>query len=83
MSNALPYESLHNHTTASDGTQTYAQVLETARVNDIGVVAFTDHDMLPSEVDVTALRAYEGPVKWLIGCEISSGRPAIICTGCF
>jgi predicted metal-dependent phosphoesterase TrpH len=75
MSNALPYESLHNHTTASDGTQTYAQVLETARVNDIGVVAFTDHDMLPSEVDVTALRAYEGPVKWLIGCEISSGLP--------
>jgi predicted metal-dependent phosphoesterase TrpH len=75
MSTALPYESLHNHTTASDGTQTYAQVLETARENGIGVVAFTDHDMLPSEADVERLRAHEGPVKWLVGCEISSGLP--------
>src|SRR5262245_56689114 len=71
----LAYESLHNHTTASDGTQTYAQVLETARRCGIGVVAFTDHDMLPSETEVERLRQYDGPVKWLIGCEISSGLP--------
>ncbi|HVQ43690.1 MAG TPA: PHP domain-containing protein [Candidatus Saccharimonadia bacterium] len=69
------YESLHNHTTASDGTQTYLEVLEAARRNKVGVVAFTDHDTLPSEVDLAKLRAYDGPVKWLVGCEISSGLP--------
>jgi predicted metal-dependent phosphoesterase TrpH len=50
-------------------------VLETARANGIGVVAFTDHDMLPSAAEVARLREYSGPVKWLIGCEISSGLP--------
>jgi hypothetical protein len=31
--------------------------------------------MLPSAEDLATLRAYKGPVKWLIGCEISSGLP--------
>lgn len=70
-----PYESLHNHTTASDGTQTHQEVLEAARQLKFGVVAFTDHDTLPSEAELKRLKAYEGPVKWLIGCEISSGLP--------
>ncbi len=70
------YESLHNHTTASDGTQTHLEVLEAARRNKVRVVAFTDHDTLPSAADITKLKAYAGPVKWLVGCEISSGLPA-------
>jgi len=69
------YESLHNHTTASDGTQTYLEVLEAARRNKVSVVAFTDHDTLPSAADLQILREYDGPVKWLLGCEISSGLP--------
>ncbi len=69
------YESLHNHTTASDGTQTYLEVLKAARANRYGVIAFTDHDTLPSAAEVAALREYDGPVKWLLGCEISSGLP--------
>ena len=69
------YESLHNHTTASDGTQTYLEVLEAARRNKVSVVAFTDHDTLPSAADLEKLKAYVGPVKWLLGCEISSGLP--------
>ena len=69
------YESLHNHTIASDGSQTYLEVLESARQNGVGLVAFTDHDMLPSETDLTTLALYEGPTKWLLGCEISSGMP--------
>lgn len=69
------YESLHNHTTASDGTQDYLEVLKTAEACGFGVVAFTDHDMVPSEADMARLRAYDGPVKWLVGCEISSGLP--------
>jgi predicted metal-dependent phosphoesterase TrpH len=71
----VKYESLHNHTTASDGTQTYLEVLKAAQVNGIGVVAFTDHDTLPSEAQVRRLRDYDGPVKWFLGCEISSGLP--------
>ena len=69
------YESLHNHTTASDGTQTYLEVLEAARRNKVGLVAFTDHDTLPSAADLKILRDYDGPVKWMVGCEISSGLP--------
>ncbi|HSX01925.1 MAG TPA: hypothetical protein VLI05_01275 [Candidatus Saccharimonadia bacterium] len=71
----LKYESLHNHTTASDGAQTYLEVLATAERNGFGVMAFPDHDMLPSATDLAMLQAYDGPVKWLIGCEISSGLP--------
>lgn len=70
------YESLHNHTIASDGTQTYLEVLESARSNGVGVVAFTDHDVLPSEADLRILSLYDGPTKWLLGCEISSGLPS-------
>ena len=70
------YESLHNHTTASDGTQSHLEVLEAARRNKVSVVAFTDHDTLPSAADLAKLKAYEGSVKWLVGCEISSGLPA-------
>jgi predicted metal-dependent phosphoesterase TrpH len=69
------YESLHNHTTASDGTQTYGEVLATAKREGFGTIAFTDHDMLPTKTDLDFLRAYQGPVKWLLGCEISSGLP--------
>ena len=69
------YESLHNHTTASDGTQTYAEVLAAAKRLGFGTIAFTDHDMLPSKSDLDYLKAYDGPVKWLLGCEVSSGLP--------
>jgi predicted metal-dependent phosphoesterase TrpH len=71
----LNYESLHNHTKASDGIQTYLQVLKSAEECGIGVVAFTDHDTLPGAADLKLLREYDGPVKWLLGCEISSGLP--------
>jgi predicted metal-dependent phosphoesterase TrpH len=69
------YESLHNHTKASDGTQNYFELLETARRNQVGVIAFTDHDSLPTAGDLEKLADYDGPVKWLVGCEISSGLP--------
>jgi predicted metal-dependent phosphoesterase TrpH len=69
------FESMHNHTLASDGTQTYLEVLEAARRNKVSVVAFTDHDTLPSTADLAILKAYQGSVTWLVGCEISSGLP--------
>ncbi len=69
------YESLHNHTTASDGPVDYLELLRVAQTNHYGVMAFTDHDVLPSEETITQLREYTGPVKWLAGVELSSGMP--------
>lgn len=69
------YESLHNHTTASDGKLTHLEMLAAAERCGIGVMAFTDHDALPDEAALGALRAYSGSVKWTVGIEMSSGYP--------
>ena len=69
------YESLHNHTTASDGPLDYLDLLELARDNHYAVMAFTDHDVLMSLADFAKVRDYRGPVKWISGVEISSGLP--------
>ena len=69
------YESLHNHTLISDGSQTHLEVLESAEAAGFGVVAFTDHDVYPNEATMAELKTYAGPVKWLLGVELSSGLP--------
>ena len=69
------YESLHNHTLDSDGSQTHLEVLATAEKLGYGVMAFTDHDIVPSPERLAELRSYNGPVKWLAGTELSSGLP--------
>lgn len=69
------YESLHNHTTLSDGSQSHLEVLETAQASGFGVIAFTDHDVLPNQAQMLQLTAYEGPTRWFIGCEVSCGMP--------
>lgn len=71
----MAYESLHNHTTSSDGTQSHLELLATAAQFEFSHIAFTDHDMLPNEATLQQLAAYNGPVQWSIGCEISSGWP--------
>lgn len=71
----MNYESLHNHTSISDGAESHLEVLATAEKYGFGTIAFTDHDILPNEEQLKELKAYKGPVKWLIGCEISSGLP--------
>jgi predicted metal-dependent phosphoesterase TrpH len=69
------FESLHNHTTASDGLLTREALLNAANTYGIGVMAITDHDAVPSAKDLRGLRAYSGPVKWLVGVELSSWVP--------
>jgi predicted metal-dependent phosphoesterase TrpH len=71
----LQYESLHNHTVISDGVQTHVQALKDAEELGIGVMAFTDHDTLPNTSVTAWLRAYSGPVKWLLGVELSAWAP--------
>lgn len=69
------YESLHNHTTTSDGKLSHLEMLKAAEKVGIGVMAFTDHDVLPDEATMEQLRAYTGPVQWTIGIEMSSAYP--------
>lgn len=69
------FESLHNHTVRSDGSQDYQQMLKTAEDNGIGVMAFTDHDVALDQSSLDFLRSYEGPVRWISGIEISSRVP--------
>lgn len=71
----MRYESLHSHTVISDGRQTHLEVLKTAEDFGFGFVAFTDHDILPRNQELKQLKSYQGPVKWEIGIEISSGWP--------
>ena len=72
---ALNYESLHNHTTASDGHLDHLDLLAKGYAEGFGLMAFTDHDVLPNDEALAKLKDYDGPVKWLTGVEISSGLP--------
>jgi predicted metal-dependent phosphoesterase TrpH len=69
------YESLHNHTLISDGSQTHLEVLKSAEAAGFGVIAFTDHDVFPNAENLIDLRSYAGPVHWLSGIELSCGLP--------
>ena len=73
---ALNFESLHNHTTASDGHIDAIELLNKGYAEGFGIMALTDHDVLPNDDVLAKLREYDGPVKWLTGVEISSGLPS-------
>lgn len=73
MNSMAGIQTLHCHTTNSDGQLTHLEVLKVCEQNGISVVAFTDHDALLTHDDVEKLRTYKGPVKWISGVEISSG----------
>jgi predicted metal-dependent phosphoesterase TrpH len=45
----MKYQNLHAHTVTSDGLLTYKEVLNVCAKNNIGVLAFTDHDSLPNK----------------------------------
>lgn len=69
------YQTLHGHTTASDGKMGYIEVLKKCEKYNIGVYAFTDHDSLTSKEDIKSLKKYSGTTDWVVGIEISSGLP--------
>jgi predicted metal-dependent phosphoesterase TrpH len=76
MTNKLQYQTLHSHTTSSDGLLTHTQVLDVCSKNNIGVVAFTDHDTLPNEKTVKILEKNRDRLtKWIIGIELSASLP--------
>ncbi len=69
-------ESLHTHTTLSDGKLTHREMFDLAESLDISVIAFTDHDSVPSPNTMTELEGLrDRKTKWIIGTELTAGLP--------
>ena len=72
-------QNLHTHTWLSDGKMTHRETLDVALANGCTVVAFTDHDVLPSEETLAELESLRGHAcKWVVGIEISTTDPHLI-----
>lgn len=72
----LKLQTLHAHTTNSDGAQTPEELIKSAYQNGIGVVAITDHDTLPTIAQFKSLRRFKDfPTKYIFGIELTSGYP--------
>lgn len=70
--NTLGFETLHCHTTLSDGLLSHEEVLDVCAQNNIDVVAFTDHDVLPSPELIKKLQKKKHKTKFIIGIEMSA-----------
>lgn len=71
-----PIESLHTHTTLSDGKLSHREMFELAQTLGISVIAFTDHDAVPSCAMISELETLrEQKTKWVIGIEITADLP--------
>jgi len=69
-------ESLHNHTTLSDGKLTHSELFIAAERAGVSVLAFTDHDALPNQATVIYLESQRSrAIKWIIGIEMTSALP--------
>lgn len=63
---------LHTHSTASDGTDTPAELVAAARAAGLGVLALTDHDTVDGhQAAVAALRARPDGLVLVPGIELS------------
>jgi len=67
----MAYCDLHLHTTASDGADSPATVVERARVAGLAALAITDHDTLAG-VGEAAAAAEAAGIRFLVGVEISA-----------
>lgn len=69
-------ESLHTHTTLSDGKMTHRELFDLAESLGVSVLAFTDHDAVPSPAIMTELESLRNrETKWVIGTEITCDLP--------
>ncbi|HBH71377.1 MAG: PHP domain protein [Parcubacteria group bacterium GW2011_GWC1_42_11] len=69
-------ESLHTHTTLSDGKLSHREMFELAQTLGISIVAFTDHDSVPTDTIISELETLrEEKTKWVIGIEITANLP--------
>ncbi len=69
-------ESLHTHTTLSDGKLTHREMFELAESLGVSVLAFTDHDTVPSQEIMAELETLrDRKTKWIIGTEMTADLP--------
>jgi hypothetical protein len=69
-------ESLHTHTTLSDGKLTHRELFDLAESLEVSVLAFTDHDAVPSVETMTELESLRGrDTRWVIGTELTCDLP--------
>jgi predicted metal-dependent phosphoesterase TrpH len=72
-------ESLHNHTTTSDGRLSHREIFDLANQLGVGVFAFTDHDAVIPEEELAWLEGESARgrlTKWVSGIEITAAVPA-------
>jgi predicted metal-dependent phosphoesterase TrpH len=69
------FQSLHNHTTNSDGDMSPFELLAVAKKLGFSHMAITDHDSVLTKQDVEQLRSNQQPTEWISGIEITSGLP--------
>lgn len=69
-------ESLHNHTTHSDGLLSHWELYSLASTLGYSVIAFTDHDALPDAEALAFLESVRSePLKWITGIEMTARLP--------
>lgn len=67
---------LHIHTTASDGTWTPQELIEQAKLNQLGAIAITDHDSVGNVAEAQHLALAAG-LKYIPGTELNSTKAGI------
>lgn len=71
-----PIESLHNHTTLSDGKLSHRELFDLAESLGVSVLAFTDHDAVPPPDVLAEIETLRGrDTKWIIGIELTTDLP--------
>ncbi|MCK9344809.1 MAG: PHP domain-containing protein [Candidatus Pacebacteria bacterium] len=69
-------ETLHTHTTLSDGKLSHKEMFDLAESLGVSVIAFTDHDTVPTSAILDELETFRArKTKWIIGSEITSSLP--------
>lgn len=69
-------ESLHTHTTLSDGKLSHREMFDLAESLGVSVVAFTDHDAVPPPEAMQTLESLRSrTTKWIAGIEITADLP--------
>lgn len=69
-------ETLHTHTTLSDGKLSHKEMFELAESLGVSIIAFTDHDAVPGDETLAYLNGVHGSsTKWILGIEITAGLP--------
>ena len=71
---SMTFIDLHTHSTASDGTDSPADLVRKAAQAHLAVLALTDHDTLAG-LDEAEEEAKQRNIVFVRGCEISTATP--------